>query len=89
MTSFRNKIFAKVIKDLEITLIRVALNMMPGIPIRKGENTETHRERAHLKTEAAIGVMLIKAKKYQRLLSATKSLEEARKDSILESSDGA
>ena len=61
MTLFGSKVFADVIKDLEIVLaLGWALNLMNGVLIReKRGKFDTHRDRekGHVQTEADIGVM--------------------------------
>ena len=52
----------------------------------KGEDTQGEW---HMKMEAEIGVMHLQAKGYQGFLATTRRQEEARKDSVLESSENA
>lgn len=57
---------------------------MTVVPVRKGRgrfDTQTHRKEGHVKTEAEIRVMLPQAKE----CLSHETLEEARKDSSLES----
>lgn len=42
-----------------------ALNPMTGVLIRKGEDTETHKEKGHVKIGAEIRAMQLRAKERQ------------------------
>lgn len=60
VTLFRNRLFASVIKDLEIILdLEWALNPKTGVLIRGRRKFDTHRHRCkgHVQTEADTGVM--------------------------------